>query len=279
MWNLVILFHLKASDEKKISKIFATKADCVVLDIEDGVALNRKQQARENIRNLFTTNKEVQNDIDSKYTVRINAPLTDLAKEDIKTLFTNLPKEAIPKCVFIPKTNTPDEIKWLYEQFNNSIKTHADPIDNLNLFFYMESATSLINLKQIIQTSIELTNTKYNKRFNLEGFVFGSDDFCADIGATRTHDASELIYARQKMVTYCKAFRLKAIDMVYIDFKDLNGLKLQSEHGYRMGFTGKQVIHPAQVDIVQEAFKPSQDKIKWATGLVVKSNIFFKYFF
>jgi citrate lyase subunit beta-like protein len=65
-----------------------------------------------------------------------------------------------------------------------------------------------------------------------------------------------------------KAFKLKAIDMVYIDFKDLNGLKSQSEQGYRMGFSGKQVIHPAQVDIVQEAFKPSTDKIKWAAGLV-----------
>ena len=67
--------------------------------------------------------------------------------------------------------------------------------------------------------------------------------------------------------------------MVYIDFKDLNGLKAQSEQGYRMGFTGKQVIHPAQVDIVQEAFKPSQDKIKWATGLVSRiTNRFLNIF-
>lgn len=231
--------------------------------------MNRKQQARENIRNLFLNNKEVQSDTDGKYTVRINAPLSDLAKDDIKALFTNLPKESLPKCVFVPKTNTPDEIKWLYEKLNNAIKTNENLIENLNLFFYMESATSLINLKEIIQTALNLTSTKYDNKFNLEGFVFGSDDFCADIGATRTYDASELIYARQKMVTYCKAFRLKAIDMVYIDFKDLNGLKLQSEQGFRMGFTGKQVIHPMQVDTVQEAFKPSEDKIKWASGLVI----------
>ena len=83
----------------------------------------------------------------------------------------------------------------------------------------MESAISLINLNDIIKTALELSSAKYKKKFNLEGFVFGSDDFCADISATRTKDASELIYARQKLVTYCKAYKLKAIDMVYIDFK------------------------------------------------------------
>lgn len=83
----------------------------------------------------------------------------------------------------------------------------------------MESAISLINLNKIIETSISLSNDKYNNKFRLEGFVFGSDDFCADISATRTKDASELIYARQKLVTFCKAFKLKAIDMVYIDYK------------------------------------------------------------
>ncbi len=60
-----------------------------------------------------------------------------------------------------------------------------------------------------------------------EGFVFGSDDFCADIGAERTYEASELAFARQKLITYCKAFKLKAIDMVYIDFKGNKFLFIQ----------------------------------------------------
>lgn len=83
----------------------------------------------------------------------------------------------------------------------------------------MESAESLINLNSIIQTFLELNVKKYKSKFNLEGFVFGSDDYCADIGAERTKDAVELMYPRQKMVAYCKAYKLKAIDMVYIDFK------------------------------------------------------------
>ncbi len=256
----------KANDEKKISKIFTTNADCVILDIEDGVALNRKQQARENIRKLYETDERVQTNLKNKYTVRINAPASNEAKQDILYLFEN---KKVPKTLFVPKTNSSDDIKWLFDQLNVQIEASNSQIDKLSLFFYMESASSLVNLKEIIETALNLSNTKYKSRFHLEGFVFGSDDFCADINAVRTNDAYELIYARQKLITYCKAFRLKAIDMVYISFKDLNGLKLQSEQGFRMGFTGKQVIHPLQVDIVQEAFSPSEEKIKWAIGLVL----------
>ncbi len=71
--------------------------------------------------------------------------------------------------------------------------------------------------------------------------MFGSDDFVADVGAVRTEDATELVYARQKVVAVAKAFQLQAIDLVYIDYKNLEGLRKQSEEGARMGFTGKQV--------------------------------------
>ena len=68
-----------------------------------------------------------------------------------------------------------------------------------------------------------------------------SDDFVADIGARRTPSCSELLYARQKIVTHAKAFGLQAIDLVHIDFKDLESLREQCKEGARMGFTGKQV--------------------------------------
>merc|ERR1711963_684444 len=65
-----------------------------------------------------------------------------------------------------------------------------------------------------------------------------------------------------------KAFRLQAIDLVDINFKDLDSLRVQCEEGARMGFNGKQVIHPAQIPVVQEAFAPSPEKISWATELI-----------
>ena len=191
----------------------------MVLDCEDGVALNRKQEARENLRKLFSTDARVQNDQEFKYSVRINSAPSQLAQSDIDAIFDpKLSGQQIPKCVFVPKTNMADDVKWLYEKlFNNlaQIKDHKD----LRLFFYMESAISLLNLRSIIETALDLNSSKYKSIFRLDGFVFGSDDYCADISATRTKDASELLYARQKLVSVCKAYKLQAIDMVYIDYK------------------------------------------------------------
>jgi citrate lyase subunit beta-like protein len=205
-----------------LSKIFSSTADCIVLDCEDGVALNKKKEAREKIRQLFDADERIQNDSSRKYAVRINPSQTNIAIDDIKTIFScqasQQSEKLFPKCVFVPKTNTVDDILWLYEKLDFQFKKF-DIKSDLSLFFYMESAIGLINLNEIIKSSIMLSKEKYNNRFRLEGFVFGSDDFCADVLVTRTKDASELIYARQKMVTYCKAYKLKAIDMVYIDYK------------------------------------------------------------
>lgn len=91
-------------------------------------------------------------------------------------------------------------------------------------------------------------------------------------GVIRTEDSIEILYARQKLVLVAKAFGLQAIDMVYIQYKDLEGLKRQSEQGAKMGYTGKQVIHPDQVPVVQEAFLPTAKQIEWATGLLQAFN-------
>lgn len=219
------VLYVPGSDSKKLSKIFDLSADCVVIDCEDGVALNRKLEARTNIRGLF--NKESRIRDATKFAVRINQPQTQLAHSDISTIFSldsqyaSLPNvnDYFPKRVFVPKTNSSEDIKWLYDKLEAQLKSYKNKI---NFFFYMESAMSLINLRDIITTGLNESKNRYNGRFGLEGFVFGSDDFCADLSITRTQDAEELMYARQKLITYCKAYNLKAIDMVYIDFKGIS---------------------------------------------------------
>uniref|UniRef100_A0A8C1IKZ0 Citrate lyase beta like n=1 Tax=Cyprinus carpio TaxID=7962 RepID=A0A8C1IKZ0_CYPCA len=88
------------------------------------------------------------------------------------------------------------------------------------------------------------------------------------LGATGTKDAKELLYAWQKVVVTTKAFGLQAIDLVYIDCQDVEGLRQQAREGALMGFTGKQVIHPNQIKVVQDEFAPSPKRIKWATELI-----------
>ena len=88
-------------------------------------------------------------------------------------------------------------------------------------------------------------------------FKFAAEDYTADTAVHRSQDLSELYYPRAAIVTAAKAFQLQAIDLVCTEFKNKEKLQNECENGWRMGFTGKQCIHPDQVDVVQTIFMPS----------------------
>eukprot|EP00914_Ancora_sagittata_P015440 GHVO01030516.1.p1 GENE.GHVO01030516.1~~GHVO01030516.1.p1 ORF type:complete len:250 (+),score=31.70 GHVO01030516.1:43-792(+) len=194
--------------------------------------------------------------------VRVNSMSSGLTSDDLKVVMT---AETLPPTLLLPKVQSPQELDAFAAELNFAVGQNP-PKKKFNLIIYMETATGLVNLVDTCKRGVALCSEGAD--FILDGIVFGSDDFCADIGASRTADAKELIYARQHMVTIAKAFSLHAIDLVHIDFKDLDALREQSLEGARMGYTGKQVIHPSQIPVVQEAFKPSTEKIEWATSMI-----------
>lgn len=251
------ILYVPGNDLRKIEKVRTTGVDCAVLDCEDGVARNKKSEARNLISNIdenFSFGR-------SEYAVRINSIDSGLAEEDLKSI---LKGTRLPETIMIPKVEHESHITWIGEK----IRSHLNVARNhhkLSLILFVESAKSLLNLKQMCEYAMKVLN---NESYELEGLVFGSDDFCADIGATRSVEGLELLTARQLFIIIAKCFRLQAIDMVHINYKDLDSLLKVSTEGAKMGFTGKQVIHPSQVSVVQKAFSPSEDKIKWATELV-----------
>uniref|UniRef100_A0A3B4AWE2 HpcH/HpaI aldolase/citrate lyase domain-containing protein n=1 Tax=Periophthalmus magnuspinnatus TaxID=409849 RepID=A0A3B4AWE2_9GOBI len=163
--------------------------------------------------------------------------------------------------LYLSVWNTSDERKPLFQHHLKG-RPLTEPI---RLVTFVETAVGLLNFKEVCD---EVHDLAPKTGLHHDGVVFGSDDFCASIGATRTKDARELLYARQKVVVTCKAFGLQAIDLVYIDYKDVDGLRRQAREGALMGFTGKQVIHPGQIAAVQEEFSPSPEKVQWASQLI-----------
>jgi citrate lyase beta subunit len=121
----------------------------------------------------------------------------------------------------------------------------------------VETAKGILNLKEIAES---------DKR--LEAIIFGAEDFAASVGAKRTKEGTEVLYARQAVVTACAANDLQAIDMVFIDFRDNEGLRVEAEQGAGFGFSGKQIIHPNQIKAVQAAFTPSDDELDYAKRIV-----------
>ncbi|KAK3098504.1 hypothetical protein FSP39_020145 [Pinctada imbricata] len=194
--------------------------------------------------------------------VRVNAVSSGLMEEDLRVI---LQAKRMPSTIMLPKVDRPEEIDHFTKRLKSAMKDRPDSTRPY-LITFVESAMGLMNLKNIFSKAYDLQLKE--KLYILDGVVFGSDDYCADIGATRTSDALSLLYARQKIVACAKAFRLQAIDMVDIDYKDLEGLKKQATEGANMGFTGKQVIHPNQIPIVQDTFCPSKDQIEWAKELI-----------
>ncbi|XP_019646560.1 PREDICTED: citrate lyase subunit beta-like protein, mitochondrial [Branchiostoma belcheri] len=251
------LMYVPGNDERKIHKIATLGVDCAVLDCEDGVAANKKDEARATITRML-------DEVDfgrTECVVRVNSVDSELADDDLLAI---LQANNLPSGIMLPKVDSVEELQQFAANLNAAVaEIEANPI--FNLITMVESARGLMNLQAVLQEAGNLVDMS---PFRLAAVTFGSDDFCADIGASRTSDAKELMYARQKVVVTAKAFGIQAIDLVSIDFKDTESLRRQAEEGAKMGFTGKQVIHPLQVPIVQQAFSPSPERVVWARGLI-----------
>lgn len=235
------LLYVPGDDLHKIHKAAALDADCVCMDMEDGVALNRKDAARRTICEALQT-------LDfgrSERLARINPVGSGLEAQDLAAV---LP--AAPDGIVIPKVESAAQIL----QVDRAITEHEA---RAGLLAVVESARAIVDLAQIAGAAPRL-----------EALIFGAEDFAGDTGATRTPEGWEVFYARSAVVTHAAAFNLQAIDMVYINFKDTAGLLREAQAGASMAFSGKQVIHPSQVEPVQQAFTPSEAEIENARRVV-----------
>lgn len=242
------LLYMPGDDRRKIEKATTLGVDSICMDMEDGVAANKKAEARAVIA-------EAMKGLDfgkSERCIRINQIGSGLEKRDlVAALATN------PDTIVVPKIETADQVKWVSEHIETYELSSKLNIGSVRLLVGVETAKGILNLKEIAEA---------DKR--LEAIIFGGEDYAASVGAVRTKDATELLYARQAVVTTCAANDLQAIDIVFINFKDPEGLRVEAEQGARFGFSGKQIIHPNQVQVTQEAFTPSAVAIEYAKRIV-----------
>jgi len=253
------LLYVPGNDAKKILKISSLDVDCAVLDCEDGVALTKKNEARDVICQML-------GEVDfgrSERCVRINSIDSGMADDDVKAVFG---ARCRPQAIVIPKVESVDQVDWIADRLKRVGQSSSPRSDSfLRLIVMIEGARAFLDLDKICRRAKE---TFKGTQIALDALIFGSDDFCASIGATRTKKSLEILYARQHFVIVAKAYHLQPIDMVYIDYKDHEGFREQCLEGAQMGFNGKQVIHPSQIPIAQKAFLPSPEKIEWAIEVI-----------
>jgi citrate lyase beta subunit len=232
---------------KMITKSITLGVDSICMDMEDGTAVNKKAEARATIAKAL---QELDFGASEKL-ARINSVDSGWEKDDIEAV---LPYK--PDGIVIPKVESFDHVEWASRIIEDAELKNGWQVNSIRILIGVETAKGILNLKEIAAHP------------RLDAVIFGGEDFAASIGAVRTKDAIELLYARQAVIVACAAFDLQPIDIVTIDYKDLDALKAESEFGARLGFSGKQVIHPNQVPVVQEAFTPSAEAVAYARRIV-----------
>src|SRR5512134_999883 len=242
------LLYMPGDDRRKIEKATTLRVDCICMDMEDGVAITRKTEARAVIA-------QAMQELDfgaSERCIRINSFGSGLEKYDLAAAVAT-----DPDAVVVPKVETAEQVRVISDYIETYERSGRRPLGSIRLLVGVETARGILNLKEIAGADRRV-----------EAIIFGAEDYAASIGATRTREATEVLYARSAVITACAANDLQAIDMVYIDFRDVEGLRLEAEQGARLGFSGKQSIHPNQVGAVQEAFTPSPEAIEYAQRVV-----------
>jgi citrate lyase subunit beta / citryl-CoA lyase len=248
------LLFVPGDDERKIAKALDSTADALILDLEDAVSPQRKGAAREVCASALLSAKT-----SKALFVRINALDTPDAMHDLAAVVA-----AKPFGIVLPKCRHGADVRRLANELDTmEARTGVDAGSIRILSIATETAASLFGLG----TYAELSNPR------LFGMMWGGEDLAADIGAVANRDASgrytaPFELARALCLFGAAAASVLPIDAVYTNFRDPEGLRAEALEGLRSGFGAKAAIHPAQVDIINEAFTPSAEDIESAKRVI-----------
>ena len=242
------LLFMPGDDRHKIEKGAALDVDSVIMDLEDGVALNNKPAARATIAAAL---REVDFGRTERL-VRINPVGSGLHTDDLLQTVTGQPDGYL-----LPKVELAGQVADVAAYLDAAEDQHGWPRGTIRLLPIIESARAVVNLREIAESSRRL-----------DALIFGAEDLAGDIGATRTSEGLEVFYARSAVVIHAKAAGLDAIDTPFIDLNDIPGLRAQTESALGLGYTGKLAIHPRQIEVIQTIFTPGPEEIQRALRLI-----------
>ncbi|OBZ68794.1 Pre-mRNA-splicing factor cwf19 [Grifola frondosa] len=232
-------------------EVARNRVRCIIYDLEDSVPPSPKDKngARERLRHFLSTK-----------------PASDLPHPE--RIAVRLNQSELPTSRMI----SPKPCAYLRSEHSCSRNRGVRSRDNvpLQLVASIESAQSLYNIGEIARWTSEYGPAMGGK---LAALLFAAEDYCADTSIIRTTSRKELLYTRSQIVVAAKAFGLDAIDMVCVNYKDLNYLKDECEDGRHLGFNGKQAIHPTQVEVIQTTFVPSEQEILRAAKILHQMEV------
>lgn len=225
-------------------------ADVLTFDLEDSVSPGEKLAARLLVGELL---KEKTVDFGrSEVTVRINPLSTPYGKKDLLEIVCERLEG-----IYLPKTESEEDVIKLDELLTRLEEEKGLEVGRIKIFAIIETAKGVLNAYQIASAS---------KR--LEAITIGGEDLTADLGGERTPDGMTLFTARQMILLAARAAGVQALDTVYSDIKDSDGLYQEAVTVRKMGYDGKAAIHPSQIEVIHRAFTPTEEEIEYARRVI-----------
>jgi citrate lyase subunit beta/citryl-CoA lyase len=248
---------IPADDERKLGKGLATGADALILDLEDAVSASRKAAAR-TLAAQYIKDARPEAGRPRLY-VRINALDTDLWQDDIAGVIG-----AKPDGIFLPKPRSGDDVHRLSLALRHEEERAGVPLGSTRVIaIATETPIALFQLHTFAESSSRL-----------QALTWGAEDLSAVIGSQANREAdgrtwtSPYRLARDLTLFAAAAAGVEAVDTVFVNFRDAEGLRLECEAAARDGFTGKMAIHPGQVETINAVFTPSAQEVATAEEIV-----------
>jgi citrate lyase subunit beta/citryl-CoA lyase len=233
------LLYVPATNARALEKAVELPADVVIVDLEDSVGAEAKDQAR------ASAVTALRRGFPGKTTaLRVNGLETPHGQADLRAAV-----QAGPDVVVLPKVSSPEALQAVTRGIGTDIR----------LWAMIESCMALIRMPDIAGAS---------KTTGLAGLLVGTNDLVAEMRCHAGVDRHALVPALSQVVITARAWGLTPLDGPYNDYQDLGGLEIQCRHAAELGFDGKSLIHPAQIEAANRAFSPSAERIAWARQVI-----------
>ncbi len=232
------VLYIPASKERALEKAKTLAADAIIFDLEDAVAADEKARARDLLVETLADGGYGNRSL----ILRLNGQDTEWGAEDLRAVI-----EAGPEAVLLPKV----ESGAMIAEVADTLDAHPKCAET-EIWAMMETPRGILRAHEIACAP------------RMRGFVMGTNDLAKDIGSRSRADRLPMQTALQTCVLAARAEGLACIDGVYNAFKDAEGLRAECEQGRDLGMDGKTLIHPAQLDIANDVFAPSDEDLALA---------------
>ena len=221
--------------------------DSIMLDLEDSVTMAEKDAARLLVHNALKT-------IDygnTEMVVRINPLNTAYGKKDVEAVV-----KAGVHVIRMPKTETAEEVREVEREIER-VEKEIGCLGRTKIMAAIESTLGIVNAYEIAVASERMM-----------GIALGAEDYCANLKTQRSPEGTELLFARQQIVVAARAAGIDALDTVYANLNDMETFRKEVELIKQLGFDGKSIINPRQIEVVNEVFAPTEKAIEKAKTII-----------